>query len=89
MWLAIPHYAPAFDAFGRRIFAGRITASAETLLRQASMTADTYMGEAVERVDRLFGDGYAWRGARTRSALNLEADIAGTLWTAHIFEFTA
>ena len=32
---------------------------AETAMRQAPMTADYYMKEAVERIDRLMGDGYA------------------------------
>lgn len=36
-----------------------VTASAETLVRQASMVADEYMGEAVRRIDARFGAGYA------------------------------
>jgi Pyruvate/2-oxoacid:ferredoxin oxidoreductase gamma subunit len=29
------------------------------LMKQASMTADIYLGEAVERIDRILGEGYA------------------------------
>lgn len=36
-----------------------ITASAETLMQQASMTATEYMLEAVRRIDDKFGAGYA------------------------------
>jgi hypothetical protein len=36
-----------------------ISASFHTLMEQASMTADVYLGEAVERIDRQFGAGYA------------------------------
>jgi len=36
-----------------------ITAGWHTLLRQAPMTADTYMGAAVKYIDEQFGDGYA------------------------------
>lgn len=37
----------------------RITASADALLRQASMTAADYMREAVREIDGQFGEGYA------------------------------
>jgi hypothetical protein len=37
----------------------QVTADAKTLMEQASMTADTYMQEAVRRIDRQFGSGYA------------------------------
>lgn len=37
----------------------RITASAETLLEQASMTATTYFKQAIGRIDAEFGSGYA------------------------------
>jgi hypothetical protein len=37
----------------------RITADATTLLRQASMTADEYLREAVTSIDRHLGEGYA------------------------------
>jgi hypothetical protein len=36
-----------------------ITASPETLMRQASMTADEYLNKAVTAIDRVLGDGYA------------------------------
>jgi hypothetical protein len=36
-----------------------ILADWDTLLRQASMTADTYMGEAIDCIDKKFGDGFA------------------------------
>jgi hypothetical protein len=36
-----------------------ITASAETLMRQAPMTVALYLSEAIEAIDRKFGDGYA------------------------------
>ncbi len=37
----------------------RITASFDELLRQASMTADTYMSSAVREIDETFGTGFA------------------------------
>lgn len=37
----------------------KITASAETLLRQASMTAADYLRAAVRELDSVFGEGYA------------------------------
>ncbi len=37
----------------------RITASFDELLRQASMTADTYMSSAVREIDETFGKGFA------------------------------
>ena len=36
-----------------------ITASVETLLKLASMTATDYMHHARQEIDRLFGEGYA------------------------------
>lgn len=36
-----------------------ITADATTLMRQASMTAQVYLKEAVECIDTEFGEGYA------------------------------
>lgn len=36
-----------------------MTASDDTLLRQASMTAHEYMTEAVRRIDEQFGEGFA------------------------------
>lgn len=36
-----------------------ISANFHTLMDQASGTAATYMGEAVDAIDHLFGDGYA------------------------------
>jgi hypothetical protein len=36
-----------------------IEADFDTLLRQALMTTDNYMREACERIDNLFGDGFA------------------------------
>lgn len=36
-----------------------ISASADTLLRQASMTANTYLLEAIESIDNQLGKGYA------------------------------
>jgi hypothetical protein len=41
-----------------------ITANAETLMRQASMTATEYMIEAVKEIDNLFGDGFAKKNPR-------------------------
>lgn len=38
---------------------GHIEASADTLLRQASMTAAEYFDKAVRHIDDSFGDGYA------------------------------
>lgn len=37
----------------------RITASFDELLRQSSMTADTYMSSAVREIDATFGTGHA------------------------------
>lgn len=37
----------------------RITASFDELLRQASMTAETYMSSAIREIDASFGAGYA------------------------------
>jgi len=37
----------------------RITASFDTLLSQASMTASTYMSSAVREIDETFGSGFA------------------------------
>lgn len=36
-----------------------ITASFDTLLRQASMTASDYMRHARSEIDKVFGEGYA------------------------------
>lgn len=36
-----------------------ITASYETLMRQAPMTADEYLHAAVRSLDKQFGEGYA------------------------------
>lgn len=36
-----------------------ITADYTTLMEQASMTANSYLLEAKERIDKAFGDGYA------------------------------
>jgi hypothetical protein len=36
-----------------------VTAGNSTLLRQASMTADEYLCEAMQRIDRRLGKGYA------------------------------
>jgi hypothetical protein len=36
-----------------------ISAGSETLMRQASMTADEYLREAIERIDLRLGHGYA------------------------------
>ena len=36
-----------------------ITASFDTLLKQASITANTYLINAKEDIDKTFGDGYA------------------------------
>lgn len=36
-----------------------ISASSETLMRQAPMTATEYLDEAIERIDRRLGGGYA------------------------------
>jgi hypothetical protein len=36
-----------------------IEAGNATLMRQAQMTAQTYMSQAIEDIDELFGDGYA------------------------------
>jgi hypothetical protein len=37
----------------------RITANGDTLMRQAPMTADLYLGEAIEDIDKRLGKGYA------------------------------
>ena len=37
----------------------RITGSFDTLLNQASMTADAYMSSAVREIDATFGNGFA------------------------------
>jgi hypothetical protein len=37
----------------------RITADADTLLRQAGHTAEHYLGDALESIDRRLGAGYA------------------------------
>lgn len=39
--------------------ADRITANSETLMRQGPMTADLYMGEAIEAIDKRLGAGTA------------------------------
>lgn len=36
-----------------------ITADYHTLMRQASMTAAEYMSEGADKIDAMFGDGYA------------------------------
>jgi hypothetical protein len=36
-----------------------MTANAETLMRQAPMTADTYLRECVKSIDSQFGQGFA------------------------------
>jgi hypothetical protein len=36
-----------------------ISADFDTLLRQSSMTSETYMREAVENIDKMFGKGHA------------------------------
>lgn len=36
-----------------------ITASAETLMRQAGYTAEVYMNAAIESIDKWFGKGFA------------------------------
>jgi hypothetical protein len=46
----LPSNGPQFD---------RILASNDTLMRQAQMTARTFMEQAVEDIDELFGNGYA------------------------------
>lgn len=38
---------------------GLVQADASNLMRQAPMTADLYMGEAIRSIDKSFGDGYA------------------------------
>jgi hypothetical protein len=35
------------------------TASVETLFKQATMTATDYMVQAVDQIDKTFGEGYA------------------------------
>lgn len=37
----------------------KITAEAKTLMEQASMTASLYLSEAIERIDKQLGKGYA------------------------------
>ena len=37
----------------------RITATAETLMRQAPMSVETYLHEAHTMIDGVYGDGYA------------------------------
>ena len=37
----------------------KITASAETLIQQASMTANEYFKQAIRDIDEEFGEGYA------------------------------
>ena len=37
----------------------RIEASAETLMKQASMTSSEYFRKAIEDIDSIFGEGYA------------------------------
>jgi hypothetical protein len=36
-----------------------ITADGKTLMRQASMTAREYLEQAIERIDRMLGEGFA------------------------------
>lgn len=36
-----------------------VTADATTLMRQAPMTAEYYLREAVDQIDRVFGSGFA------------------------------
>jgi hypothetical protein len=56
----------------------------ETLFRQASMTASTYFHEAIEAIDKHFGEGYAQKhpelvGAFMQtSALDFQAGFVGT-----------
>ncbi len=40
----------------------KITANAETLMRQASMTADEYLRDAIENIDARLGGGFAGNG---------------------------
>ena len=40
-------------------FRGAISADFETLMRQAPMTAEVYMMEAIECIDKQLGEGYA------------------------------
>jgi DNA-binding phage protein len=41
------------------VFADRITASAETLMKQAALTADYYLSQAIEDIDNRLGEGFA------------------------------
>ena len=54
----------------------RIEASAETLMKQASMTSSEYFRKAIEDIDSIFGEGYA----KSNSALDfLAASITSGL----------
>ena len=47
----------------------RITANAQTLMTQASMTAHTYFHAAIKTIDDQFGDGYAQEHPELLAAL--------------------
>jgi hypothetical protein len=49
---------------------GEITAGFETLMEQASMTVDTYLSQAVKRIDTEFGKGLS--AAPVKSTESLE-----------------
>lgn len=61
-----------------------ITANAETLLRQASMTADEYLSEAIRRIDGRLGKGYAEKHPELIGAFMAAAasDFATSISTA-------
>ena len=46
-----------------------ITANYQTLLGQASGTADTYLREAIHNIDRALGDGYAAKHSELVAAM--------------------
>ncbi|MEW9571533.1 hypothetical protein ABQJ54_07205 [Rhodanobacter sp. Si-c] len=52
-----------------------VTASFDTLLGQASDTAATYLGRAVQEIDTLFGKGYARQYPRLVAAFMQTAAI--------------
>ncbi len=58
-----------------------MVADADTLMRQASMTADTYLREVVKSIDERFGDGFAKSNPVLMSAMlqACSADFAATM----------
>ena len=64
----------------------RITASPETLMRQAGMTADVYLRDAIENIEKRLGKGFAAKNPELIAAMikASSADYAVSAITAVI-----